>query len=78
LSGREFEEGDARSGDSPVILNATLERALSATKNTTFGQQIGLEVEGDGSLIVSKGVAADTRKRGLTRYPKPEYYVTDE
>jgi predicted permease len=70
LSGREFEEGERASGESPVILNATLARRLFGDENP-IGQQIGLDGNGRWCPIV--GVAADTRNNGLTA-TDPEYY----
>jgi len=70
LSGREFEEGERASGESPVILNATLARRLFGDESP-IGQQIGLDGNGRWCPIV--GVAADTRNSGLTA-TDPEYY----
>jgi predicted permease len=70
LSGREFEEGERASGESPVILNATLARRLFGNENP-IGQEIELDRDGRWCPIV--GVAADTRNNGLTA-TEPEYY----
>jgi hypothetical protein len=45
LSGREFEEGERASGESPVILSAALARRLFGAENP-IGQQIGLDGDG--------------------------------
>jgi putative ABC transport system permease protein len=63
LSGREFEEGERVSGESPVILNAMLARRLFGDESP-IGQQI--ELDGDGRWCRIVGVAADTRNSGLS------------
>jgi predicted permease len=70
LSGRAFEEGERASGESPVILSATLARRLFAGENP-IGQQI--ELDGNGRWCPIVGVVADTRNNGLTA-TEPEYY----
>ncbi len=70
LSGRAFEESERASGNSPVILSATLARRLFGDENPV-GQQIDLEADVHWCPIV--GVAADTRNKGLTS-TDPEYY----
>jgi len=70
LSGRSFEEGERASGESPVILSATLARRLFGNENPV-GQRIDFEASGRWCPIV--GVAADTRNNGLTE-TDPEYY----
>jgi putative ABC transport system permease protein len=70
VAGRGFEESERASGESPVILSATLARRLFGGE-TPIGQQIDLELEDHWCPIV--GVAADTRNNGLTE-TGPEYY----
>jgi hypothetical protein len=70
VSGRAFEEGERASGESPVILSATLARRMFGDENPV-GQSIDLDHEGHWCPIV--GVAADTRNNGLTA-TEPEYY----
>jgi predicted permease len=70
LSGRAFTESERQSGQSPLILNATLARRMFGGENPV-GQQIDLEQSGKWCPIV--GVAADTRNNGLTE-TEPEYY----
>ncbi len=70
LSGRVFGEGERASGESPVILGATLARRLFGSENP-IGQQI--ELDGNGHWCPIVGVAADTRNNGLTE-TDPEYY----
>jgi len=71
LSGHAFEEGERASGESPVILSATLARRMFGNENPV-GQQVELDGNGHWSPIV--GVAADTKNNGLTEPPDPEYY----
>jgi predicted permease len=71
LSGRAFEEEERASGESPVILSATLARRMFGNENPV-AQQIELDGNGHWSPIV--GVAADTRNNGLTDPPYPMYY----
>jgi predicted permease len=71
LAGRAFEEGERASGESPLILSATLARRLFGNENP-LGQQIDLEASGRWSPVV--GVAADIKNNGLTDPPDPEYY----
>jgi predicted permease len=70
VAGHAFEESERASGESPVILSATLARRLFGSENP-IGQQMDLEQQGHWCPIV--GVAADTRNNGLTD-PDPEYY----
>jgi len=70
VSGRAFEESERASGESPVILSATLARRLFGDQSP-IGQQIGLD--GNGTFCPIVGVAADTRNNGLTS-TDPEYY----
>jgi putative ABC transport system permease protein len=69
-AGRAFTEDERASGESPVILSATLARRLFGAENPV-GQQIDFEQDGRWCSIV--GVAADTRNNGLTQ-TDPEYY----
>jgi len=71
LSGNAFEEGERASGESPVILSATLARRMFGNENPV-GQQIELDGNGHWSPIV--GVAANTKNNGLSDPPDPEYY----
>jgi len=71
LAGRAFEESDRASGESPLILSATLARRLFGNESP-LGQQIDLDVSGHWSTVV--GVAADIKNNGLTDPPDPEYY----
>jgi predicted permease len=70
VAGREFEESERASGESPVILSATLARRLFGGESPV-GQRIDLSADGHWCPIV--GVAADTRNNGLTG-TDPEYY----
>jgi predicted permease len=70
VAGRAFEESARASGESPVILSATLARRLFGSENP-IGQQI--ELDGNGRWCPIVGVAADTRNNGLTE-TDPEYY----
>ncbi|MGA3323762.1 MAG: ABC transporter permease [Terriglobia bacterium] len=71
ISGHAFEEGERVSGESPVILSATLARRMFGNDNPV-GQQ--LELDGNGHWCHIVRVAADTRNNGLTDPPDPEYY----
>jgi hypothetical protein len=71
LSGHAFEEGERASGESPVILSATLARRMFGNENPV-GQAIELEGNGHWSPVV--GVVADTKNNGLTEPSYPEYY----
>jgi hypothetical protein len=70
LAGRTFEEGERASGESPLVLSATLARHLFGNGNPV-GQRLDLTADGHWCPIV--GVAADTRNNGLTE-THPEYY----
>jgi predicted permease len=70
LAGRGFEEGERASGESPLVLSATLARRLFGNESPV-GQQLDLTADGHWCTIV--GVAADTRNNGLTE-THPEYY----
>jgi predicted permease len=70
VAGRGFEEGERASGDSPVILSATLGRRLFGDESPV-GQRIALD--GDARWCPIVGVAANTRNNGLTE-THPEYY----
>jgi len=69
LAGRDFEESERASGESPLILSATLARRLFGNESP-LGQQIDLEASGRWSPVV--GVAADAKNNGLTEPPDPE------
>ena len=71
IAGRAFDEGERASGESPIVLSATLARRLFGNENP-LGQQIDLEASGHWSPVV--GVAADTKNNGLTEPADPEYY----
>jgi hypothetical protein len=71
LAGRAFTEPERASGESPLILSATLARRLFGNENP-LGQQIDLDVSGHWRTVV--GVAADIKNNGLTDPPDPEYY----
>jgi predicted lysophospholipase L1 biosynthesis ABC-type transport system permease subunit len=71
ISGHAFEEVERVSGESPVILSATLARRMFGNDNPV-GQQ--LELDGNGHWCHIVRVAADTRNNGLTDPPDPEYY----
>ncbi len=55
LYGRSFEEGERASGESPLILSATLARRMFGNENPV-GQQVELDLNGRGRILV--GVAA--------------------
>jgi len=69
--GREFDEAERASGESPVILSAALARRMFGSQNPV-GQK--LELDGNGHWCPIVGVAADTKNNGLTAPPYPEYY----
>jgi len=71
VAGRTFTEAERASGESPLILSATLARRLFGHESP-LGQQIDLEVNGHWCTVV--GVAADIKNNGLTEPSDPEYY----
>lgn len=71
LAGRAFEEGERASGESPLILSATLARRLFGL-GSPLGQQLDLTANGRWCTVV--GVAADIKNNGLTDPSDPEYY----
>jgi putative ABC transport system permease protein len=71
VAGRAFEENERASGESPVILSATLARRMFG-EESPIGQQMELSGD-DGHWCPIVGVAADTRNDGLTA-TDPEYY----
>ena len=71
LAGRAFTEGERASGESPLILSATLARRLFG-QESPLGQQISLDGGGHWCTVV--GVATDIKNNGLTDPPDPEYY----
>jgi predicted permease len=71
VAGRAFEESERASGESPIILSATLARRLFGDENP-LGQQISLDGDGHWSPIV--GVAADVKNDAPTEPSDPEYY----
>ena len=71
LAGHAFEEGERASGESPVILSATLARRMFGDESPV-GQEIALDGNGHWCPVV--GVVADTKNNGLTDPPDPEYY----
>jgi len=70
-AGRAFEENERASGESPLILSATLARRLFGNESP-IGQQLDLEDSGHWCPIV--GIAADIKNNGLTQPSDPEYY----
>jgi predicted permease len=71
IAGRAFTERERASGESPVILSATLARRLFG-QESPLGQQIDLTANGRWCTVV--GVAADLKNNGLTEPSDPEYY----
>jgi predicted permease len=71
LAGRAFTESERVSGESPLILSATLAHRLFGNESP-LGQQIDLDVSGHWCTVV--GVAADIKNNGLTEPSDPEYY----
>jgi putative ABC transport system permease protein len=71
LAGRAFTDQERGSGESPVILSASLAHRLFGNENPV-GQFIDFELNGDWCPIV--GVAADVKNDGLTETPSLEYY----
>jgi hypothetical protein len=71
LSGRAFLESERTSGDSPVILSASLAHRLFGNQSP-LGQQLVLDGDGHGFPVV--GVAADAKNGGVAEPPGPEYY----
>ncbi len=71
VAGRAFTERERASGESPLILSATLARRLFGHESP-LGQQIDLTANGRWCTVV--GVAADIKNNGLTEPSDPEYY----
>ena len=71
LDGRAFSESERASGESPIILSATLARRLFGHESP-LGQQIDLTANGRWCRVV--GVAGDIKNDGLTEPSDPEYY----
>jgi len=71
LAGRAFREDERTSGESPLILGASLAHRLFGDGNAV-GQYIDLEASGHWWPIV--GVAADVKNDGLAQAPSLEYY----
>jgi len=70
-AGRAFTERERASGESPLILSATLARRLFGNESP-LGQQLDLTANGRWCTVV--GVAADIKNNGLTEPSDPEYY----
>jgi putative ABC transport system permease protein len=71
LAGRDFEERERATSDTPVILSANLARRMFGSENPV-GQFIDLDQEGHWLPIV--GVAGNVKNSGLAETPEPEYY----
>lgn len=71
VHGRAFLEDERGSGESPLILSASLAHRLFGNESP-IGQHLDLDVSGRWSPIV--GVAADVKNNGLTEPPSLEYY----
>jgi predicted permease len=71
IAGRAFTERERASGESPLILSATLARRLFGNESP-LGQQLDLTANGRWCTVV--GVAADIKNNGLTEPSDPEYY----
>jgi putative ABC transport system permease protein len=71
LHGRAFREDERGSGESPLILSASLARRLFGNESP-IGQHLDLDLSGRWSPIV--GVAMDVKNDGLTEAPSLEYY----
>jgi predicted permease len=71
VAGRAFTGTERASGESPLILSATLARRLFG-KESPIGQQIDLTANGRWCTVV--GVAADIKNNGLIEPSDPEYY----
>lgn len=71
LAGHAFREDERLSGDSPVILNASLARRMFGDDNP-IGHQVVLD--GDGRAFPIVGVAADVKNNGIAEPSDPEYY----
>jgi putative ABC transport system permease protein len=72
VSGRAFLDEERASGESPVILSASLAHRMFGKQNPV-GQHLGLDgVDGRWCPIV--GVAADVKNMGLGEPSAPEYY----
>ena len=71
VAGRAFTEPERASGESPLILSATLARRLFGNESP-LGQQLDLTANGRWCTVV--GVAADIKNDGLTEPSDPEYY----
>jgi predicted permease len=71
VAGRTFTEAERASGESPLILSATLARRLFGHESP-LGQQIDLTANGRWCTVV--GIAADIKNNGLTEPSDPEYY----
>ncbi|HTX35010.1 MAG TPA: ABC transporter permease [Bryobacteraceae bacterium] len=71
LQGRTFLESERDSGDSPVILSASLARRLFGN-HSPLGERLVLD--GDQHSFPVVGVAADAKNAGVAEAPEPEYY----
>ena len=66
-----MKKGERASGESPVILSASLARRMFGNE-TPWGSNLNWMANGHWCPIV--GVAADTKNNGLTDPSDPEYY----
>ena len=71
VAGRAFREDERASGESPLILSATLAHRLFGDENP-IGQHLALD--GDDHWCPVVGVAADATNNGIEGRPDPEYY----
>ncbi len=71
LQGRAFLESERASGDSPVILSASMARRLFGNQSP-LGERLVLD--GDQHSFPVVGVAADAKNAGVAEAPEPEYY----
>ena len=71
VAGRAFNESERGTGETPLILNATLAHRMFGNQ-TAAGQQISLDGGAHWCPVV--GVAADVKNSGLAVSAEPEYY----
>jgi putative ABC transport system permease protein len=71
LAGRTFFEDERVSGESPLILSASLARRLFGNESP-IGQYLDLDANGHECPVV--GIAADVKNQGLAELPSLEYY----
>jgi predicted permease len=71
VAGRAFREDERASGESPLVLSASLAHRMFGAENP-IGRFVDLSSDGHWCPVV--GVAADSKNNGLAVPPSPEYY----